>query len=75
MVRSLFGWKEGRDKVSECAFGNRLKIKIILLFNLFLLLFMNPTALFGTINGLHCIISTNFYIYSTFSNKFLISTK
>ena len=44
-------------------FRNRLKIKIILLFNLFLLLFMTSTALFDTIYGSHCTISTNFYLY------------
>jgi len=44
-------------------FGLELKIKIISLFSLFLLLFMNPTTLFGTINGLHCTISTNFCHY------------
>ena len=35
----------------------------ILLFNLFLLLFMDPIAIFGTIHGFHCTISANFYIY------------
>ena len=38
-------------------------LKFILLFSLFLLLFMGLTALFGTIYGFHCIISTNFYLY------------
>ena len=41
------------------------KIKIISLFSLFLLLFMGPTAFFGTIHGLHCTISTNFLPLST----------
>ena len=40
-----------------------IKIKIILLFNLFLLLFIGLIALFGIIHGLHCTISTNFYLY------------
>ena len=31
--------------------------------NLFLLLFMGPTVLFGTIYGSHYTISTNFYLY------------
>ena len=44
----------------------KLFLPLILLFNLFLLLFMGPTALFGTIHGSHCIIATN---YSTFSKK------
>ena len=45
------------------AFGLKWKIKIILLFSLFLLLFMGPTALFGTIYELHYTISINFYLY------------
>ena len=38
-------------------------MKIILLFNLFLLLFMGHTILFGTIHGPYYTISTNFYLY------------
>ena len=38
-------------------------IQFILLFRLFLLLFMSPTALFGTIHESHYIISANFYLY------------
>ena len=45
------------------AFELGLKIKIISLFSLFLLLFMGPIALFGTIHRLYYIISTNFYLY------------
>ena len=41
-----------------CLFG-----QLILLFNLFLLLFMGSIALFGSIHGSHCIISTNIYLY------------
>ena len=40
-----------------------LKNQLILLFSLFLLLFMSPTALFSTIYGFHCTISANFYFY------------
>ena len=47
----------------KCAFGLGLKIKIISLFNLFLLLFMSLTVFFGIIHGSHCIISANFYLY------------
>ena len=58
------------------AFRNRLKIKIILLFSLFLLLFIGPTALFGTIYDLTILFQLTFiFIYSTFSNKFLILAK
>ena len=39
------------------------KIKIISLISLFLLLFMGPTVLFGTIHKHHYTISTNFYLY------------
>ena len=55
--------KKKKSKLIECAFGMKWKIKIILLFNLFLLLFMGLTALFGTIHGSYSTISTNFYIY------------
>jgi len=37
--------------------------QLILLFNLFLLLVMDPTALFGTILESYCTISVNFYFY------------
>ena len=37
--------------------------QLILLLNLFLLLFMSPIALFGTIYRSHYPISTNFYLY------------
>ena len=49
----------------------KIKIQLILLFSLFLLLFMNPTTLFGTIHKSYCTISTNFYfIYSIFKKSF-----
>ena len=48
---------------SKCAFGYQLKSQLILLFSLFLLQFMGPIALFGTIHEFHYIISVNFYIY------------
>ena len=49
----------------------KIKIQLILLFSLFLLLFMNPTTLFGTIHKFYCTISINFYfIYSTFKKSF-----
>ena len=41
----------------------KLKSQLILLFNLFLLLFMDLTVLFGTIYGSYCTISVNFYFY------------
>ena len=49
------------------------KIKIILLFNLYLLLFMTSLYFF-TIYESYCIILTHFFtfIYSTFSNKFSV---
>ena len=54
----------------------KIKIQLILLFSLFLLLFINLTALFGTIHKSYCTISANFYfIYSTFNKKFLILAK
>ena len=39
--------------------------KIILLFSIFLLLFMDPIALFSIIHGSYCIISANFLPFST----------
>ena len=50
----------------ECVFELGLKIKIISLFNLFLLLFMSPIILFQL---------TFTFIYSTFSNNFSVSAK
>ena len=44
-------------------FDFSLKSQFILLFSLFLLLFMSLIALFDTIHGYHCTISTNFYLY------------
>ena len=41
----------------------KLKSQLILLFSLFLLLFMGPTVLFGTIHEYYCTISVNFYFY------------
>ena len=62
--------------LSLCAFKLGWKMKIISLFSLFLLLFMNLTILFGIIHWptvLFQLISN--FIYSTFSNNFSISTK
>ena len=47
----------------KCTFGNTYFCQLILLFNLFLLLFMGLTALFDTIHGLHYTFLTNFYLY------------
>ena len=44
-------------------FGLGLKIKIISLFSLFLLLFINPNAIFGTIHRPQYTILTKFYFY------------
>ena len=41
--------------------GIGLKSQLIL--RLFLLHFMSPTTLFGTIHEFHCTILVNFYIY------------
>ena len=60
----------------KCVFGLELKIKIISLFRLFLLQFMGLTALFGTIHGPIVLFQLIFtFIYSTFSNIFLVLTK
>ena len=41
----------------------KLKNQLIIQFSLFLPLYMGSTALFGTIQGSHCTISANFYLY------------
>jgi len=43
--------------------GLELKDQLILLFNLFLLLFMSPIALFGIIHWSHYTITVSFYLY------------
>ena len=47
----------------KCSFGKNNFCQIILLFNLFLVLFIGSTALFSIIHGSHYIISANFYLY------------
>ena len=47
--------------------------QLILLFNLFLLLFIGPTALFGTIHRSHCTISANYYLYLQFFQQKIFS--
>ena len=49
--------------LAKYPFGMDYFCQIILLFSLFLLLFMGPTALFDTIYGSYCTISTKFYLY------------
>ena len=57
-------------------FDKNEKLKLFYYLTYFLLLFMDPNALFGTIYELYCTISTNFiFIYSIFNNKFSISAK
>ena len=48
---------------TKCPFGKDYFYQLILLFSLFLILFMGPTTLFGTIHGSYYIISVNFYLY------------
>ena len=48
---------------TTCVFGNTYFCQLILLFSLFLLLFMDPITLFGTIHGSHYTILANFYLY------------
>ena len=62
--------------LSKCPFGKNYFCQLILLFSLFLLLFMGPTILFGTIHGFHCTVSVNFYLYlQYFQQKFSVSAK
>ena len=54
----------------------KIKSQLILLFSLFLLLFMGPIALFGTIHEFHYTILVNFYLYlQYFQQKVLVSAK
>ena len=48
---SFLIWYTHLKVETKCVFGLRLKIKIISLFSLFLLLFMGPTTILGTIHG------------------------
>ena len=60
----------------KCPFGKNYFCQLILLFSLFLLLFMNLTAFFGTIHGSHYIILANFYFYlQYFQQKVFIFNK
>ena len=47
----------------KSVFGKNNLCQLILLFSLYLLLFMDPTAFFDIIYGFHCTISANFYFY------------
>ena len=47
-------------EATEVAFGIGLRNQLFLLFNLFLLLFMGPIALFGTIHESYCTILVTF---------------
>ena len=50
-----------------------LKSQLILLFSLFLLLFMDSIALFGTIHEFHCTILANFYLYLLYVQQEIFS--
>ena len=51
----------------------KLKDQVILLFNLFLLLFMGLTALFSTIHKSYYTILVNFYIYLQYFHQKLLN--
>ena len=51
------------SKWTKCVFGIDKSCQFILLFNLFLLLLIDSTALFGIIYESHCTISVNLYFY------------
>jgi len=64
-------------KPTKLSLGMYYFCQLILLFSLFFLLFIDLTALFGTIHGLHCTILAKFYFYLQYFQikKFSISTK
>ena len=51
----------------------KLKSQLILLFNLFLLLFISSIALFDIIHGSHCTILANFYLYLQYFQQKIFS--
>ena len=60
---SVFSKISGIQTDPKCAFGIDKRKITYFTFSLFLLLFMDPTALFRIIYGFHCIILANFYLY------------
>ena len=61
---------------TKCAFGSSLKREPILPFNLLLLLIIGSFAFFGIIQGSHCTILANFYLYlQYFQQKIFIFSK
>ena len=58
---------------SKCRFGKNDFCQLILLFSLFLLLFIDFTALFNTIHRSYYTIPVNFYIYLQYFQKKIFS--
>ena len=59
----LLGFEIWNAFVAPRLLGKNYFYQLILLFNLFLLLFMDFIVLFGTIHRSYCTILTNFYLY------------
>ena len=67
-------YEKQKEKIhTMCVFGSSLKNQLILLFNLFLLLFIGPTALFSTIYEFYCTILVNFYLYLQYFQQKIFS--
>ena len=62
-VFSVFSKISGIQSHSKCPFNKNDFCQLILVFSLFLILFISPTVLFGTIYEFHYTISANFYLY------------
>ena len=62
-VRIFFNKSQLSSSTENLAWSFPFVFVLILLFNLFLLLFINFTVLFSIIYKYHYIISTNFYLY------------
>ena len=79
MYTVLNNWKrdfKSRFQLFYCVFGLEWKIKIILLFSLFLLLFMTSLYFLVLFMGLTVLFQLTFtFIYNIFSNKFSVSAK
>ena len=74
--QKLFVQLSSQKEEVKCEFGSKLKSQLILLFNLFLLLFMNLTVFFGTIYGFIILFQLTFtFICSIFSKKISVLAK
>ena len=65
--------KKKKSKSIPCLFFQLIFCQLILPFSLFLLLFMDLTALFGTTHMSHYTVSTNIYLYLQYFQQKIFS--